>query len=146
MRIQTKKSFVFIITLHTLWENACGRLKTYLKLRTHESFAGHYGEFNELLAPKPLLNEIKYMCVYVQFFFWLTNKKSFFFILLFCSFALRVQESDPTELKPVFSDGGISYIYIQHNNIYIVALTRKNSNVTAILVFLERLVEVSYKN
>jgi hypothetical protein len=106
-------------------------------------------------------------------------------------FALKIQETDPTELKPVFIDGGINYVYIQvsddaerhrekekavvdlcgppraccrrqplltvaatsppvlllahllqHNNIFIVALTRKNSNVTAILVFLERLVEV----
>lgn len=31
---------------------------------------------------------------------------------------------------------------LQHNNVYILALTTKNSNVTAILVFLERLVEV----
>jgi hypothetical protein len=31
---------------------------------------------------------------------------------------------------------------LQHNNIYIVALTKRNSNVTSIFVFLERLVEV----
>lgn len=57
-------------------------------------------------------------------------------------FALRIQEADPTELKPVFAVDGVNYVYIQHSNIYIVALTRKNSNVTAILVFLERLVEI----
>jgi hypothetical protein len=43
----------------------------------------------------------------------------------------------------VFVENGISYIYIQHNNLYVLAVTRKNSNVAAILVFLERLVEVS---
>lgn len=57
-------------------------------------------------------------------------------------FALKIQETDPAELKPVFLDGGVNYVYIQHNNVYIVALTRKNSNVLAILVFLERLVEI----
>ena len=45
-------------------------------------------------------------------------------------------------MKPVFVEDGISYVYIQHNNIYILAVTRKNSNVAAILVFLERVVEV----
>ena len=57
-------------------------------------------------------------------------------------FALKIQETDPAELKPVFVEGGVSYVYIQHNNVFIVALTRKNSNVMAILVFLERLVEI----
>lgn len=30
----------------------------------------------------------------------------------------------------------------QHNNVYVLALTRRNSNVTAVFVFLEKLVEV----
>jgi len=42
----------------------------------------------------------------------------------------------------VFADGDVSYIYLQHNNIYIVALTRRNSNVTSVFVFLERLTEI----
>jgi len=53
-----------------------------------------------------------------------------------------MQETDPTELRPVFTVDGVSYIYTQHNNIYIVALTKRNSNVTSIFVFLERLVEI----
>ena len=53
-----------------------------------------------------------------------------------------MQETDPTELKPVFSDAGVNYVYVQHNNIYLLALTKVNSNVTAIFVFLERLVEI----
>ena len=31
---------------------------------------------------------------------------------------------------------------VQHNNVYVLALTRRNSNVTAVFVFLEKLVEV----
>ena len=48
-----------------------------------------------------------------------------------CRFALKLQETEPTELKPVFSDGDVSYAYLQHNNIYIVALTRRNRCVAA---------------
>lgn len=55
---------------------------------------------------------------------------------------MRLQETDPTELKPVFSDGDVSYVYVQHNNIYLVALTRRNANVTSVFVFLERLIEI----
>jgi AP-1 complex subunit mu len=57
-------------------------------------------------------------------------------------FATVVQETEPTELRPVFTVDGVSYIWLQHNNIYIVALTKRNSNVTSIFVFLERLVEI----
>lgn len=57
-------------------------------------------------------------------------------------FSQVMQETDPTELRPVFTVDGVSYIYIQHNNIYIVALTRRNSNVTSMFVFLERLVDI----
>lgn len=53
-----------------------------------------------------------------------------------------MQETDPTELRPVFTVNGTTYIYIQHNNIFIVALTRRNSNVTSMFVFLERLVDI----
>jgi hypothetical protein len=45
-------------------------------------------------------------------------------------------------MKPVFTADGVNYVYVQHANVYLVALTRKNSNVMVILVFLEKLVEV----
>ena len=46
-------------------------------------------------------------------------------------------------MKPVFTEDGVNYVYVQHNNLFVLALTRKNSNVMVILVFLEKLVEVS---
>lgn len=61
----------------------------------------------------------------------------------FSRFALKIQETDPNDMKPVFTENGVSYVYIQHNNIYVVAITRKNSNVMTILVYLEKLVQVS---
>lgn len=57
-------------------------------------------------------------------------------------FALKIQETDPADMKPVFSEDGVNYVYVQHANVYLVALTRKNSNVMVILVFLEKLVEI----
>ena len=56
-------------------------------------------------------------------------------------FSLRMQESGD-EMKPVFAEDGVSYVHVKHNNLYLVALTRKNSNVMVILVFLEKLVQI----
>jgi AP-1 complex subunit mu len=53
-----------------------------------------------------------------------------------------MQEAEATELKPVFAEDGVSYVSVQHNNLYLLALTRKNSNVMVMLVFLEKLVEI----
>jgi AP-1 complex subunit mu len=50
---------------------------------------------------------------------------------------LRIQEGGD-DVKPVFTEDGVSYVYVRHNNLYLVALTRKNSNVMVILVFLEK--------
>jgi AP-1 complex subunit mu len=64
---------------------------------------------------------------------------------------------------PVLTEDGISYLYVKHNNLYrkwndkdkspsgpyethvrrtVLAVTRKNSNATTILLFLHKLVEV----
>jgi len=53
-----------------------------------------------------------------------------------------VQESDQAELKPVFTVDGITYVYIKHNNLLLLAVTKRNANVTIILLFLNRLVKV----
>jgi AP-1 complex subunit mu len=34
------------------------------------------------------------------------------------------------------------YLYIRHNNLYVLALTKRNSNAAEILLFLHRIVEV----
>ncbi|RLV93577.1 AP-1 complex subunit mu-1-I [Spathaspora sp. JA1] len=46
------------------------------------------------------------------------------------------------EYKPFINNQGINYIFINHNNLYICALTRKNENIMAITMFLSKLVEV----
>lgn len=54
---------------------------------------------------------------------------------------LAEQEEEGTQ-SPVFTDAGISYLYIKHNNLYLLALTRRNSNAFEILQFLHKVVQV----
>jgi len=74
-------------------------------------------------------------------------------------FSKYLTEVDDEQKKPVFhvddsgdtllgedvgctGPGGETYIYVQHNNLYLAAVTRKNSNVALILTFLYRLAGV----
>ncbi|CDK25139.1 unnamed protein product [Kuraishia capsulata CBS 1993] len=50
--------------------------------------------------------------------------------------------SDETSLPPVLYDNGINYIYVVHKDLYILAMTRENTNVFAIMIFLNNLVKV----
>lgn len=49
---------------------------------------------------------------------------------------------DDGDYKPFINHDGINYIFINHNNLYICALTRKNENIMTIVIFLSKLVEV----
>lgn len=46
------------------------------------------------------------------------------------------------EIKPIIHDDGITYAYISHNNLYLLAVSRANVNAMATLYFLHRLVDV----
>jgi AP-1 complex subunit mu len=53
------------------------------------------------------------------------------------------QQGEGGGIPPILTDeSGVSYLYIKHNNLIILALSRKNSNVATIFVFLHKLVEV----
>lgn len=52
------------------------------------------------------------------------------------------ENNEESNYKPFINHQGINYIYINHNNLYVCALTRKNDNVMAIIVFLSKLIEV----
>lgn len=45
-------------------------------------------------------------------------------------------------LSPVIQDGPVSYIYVQHTNLYLLALARSNVNASAVLAFLHKLIEI----
>jgi len=57
-------------------------------------------------------------------------------------FAQYIQEREEVEQRPVFNEEGTTFVYIKHKNLYLLAVTRRNSNVALILVFLSRLAEV----
>lgn len=68
-------------------------------------------------------------------------------------------EEESSAVPPCFSDEGINvgimpsdtqtptyslvqYLYIRHNNLYLLAITKRNSNAAEILLFLHKIVEV----
>jgi len=57
-------------------------------------------------------------------------------------FTTKLLEEDEVNLKPVVSVEGLSYTYIRYNNLYLVAVSERNCNVSMILLFLHKLVEV----
>tara|TARA_B110001452_G_scaffold226526_1_gene200956 strand:- start:528 stop:1817 length:1290 start_codon:yes stop_codon:yes gene_type:complete len=57
-------------------------------------------------------------------------------------FSGHVLEADEGDERPVWLEHGTTYVYIKYNNLYIMAVTQRNSNAAMILLFLYRLVEV----
>ena len=57
-------------------------------------------------------------------------------------FAGHVLEAEEADERPVWLEHGTTYVYIKYNNLYIMAVTQRNSNAAMILLFLYRLVEV----
>ena len=51
-------------------------------------------------------------------------------------------ENNDEIYTPFINHQGVNYIYIQHNNLYICALTKYNENVMAIVIFLSKLIDV----
>lgn len=50
-------------------------------------------------------------------------------------FAIYIQERDEMELRPVFTDEGITFVYIKCNNLLLMAVTKRNSNVPCFYSF-----------
>jgi len=55
---------------------------------------------------------------------------------------LSEAEDESSAVPPCFSSEGINYLYIRHNNLYLLALTKRNTNAAEILLFLHKIVEV----
>ena len=65
----------------------------------------------------------------------------------------QIEEEELAPSPIISSEDGIHFLYIKHNNLYrksythkVVAMTKKNSNATVILLFLHKLCYVSYTN
>jgi AP-1 complex subunit mu len=63
-------------------------------------------------------------------------------------FSKHITEDDESNLTPIITDHGYTFIYIKHNNLILMSVTKKNTNAMTILNFLYRVVEVfqSYFN
>lgn len=57
-------------------------------------------------------------------------------------FAKLLTDEEDTALKPIILDDGTTFLYISHNNLILMAVTKKNANAMVILTFLYKLVEV----
>jgi len=57
-------------------------------------------------------------------------------------FISRVMEEEELNVKPVFEEDGITYIYIKENNVYLLAVTNRNANAAMIIMFLYRIINV----
>ncbi|KTW29723.1 hypothetical protein T552_00930 [Pneumocystis carinii B80] len=58
-------------------------------------------------------------------------------------FVSLISESDNGVLgSPCFTYDGVHHLYVRHNNLYILMLTRKNSNAAELLLFLHKVIEV----
>lgn len=55
---------------------------------------------------------------------------------------LMEAEEESSAIAPCLSHEGINYLYITHNNLYVLALTRNNTNAAEILLFLHQVVKV----
>lgn len=53
-------------------------------------------------------------------------------------------QGEPDSQDPVVYDNGVTYMSIQHNNVYLMTASRQNCNAASLLLFLHRVVDVSF--
>ena len=54
-----------------------------------------------------------------------------------------VEQEEEGITTPILTIDNVTFTYIKHNNVYVVATSTKNANVTLILSFLHQAVQVS---
>jgi len=57
-------------------------------------------------------------------------------------FIAKILEEEDVVVKPVVEDEGLSFVYVRHNNLYLVAVSERNCNVSMVILFLYKLIEV----
>lgn len=57
-------------------------------------------------------------------------------------FVTNVIDQDDADIKPVFWEDGINFVWITCNNVYLLAVSQRNSNATLMMAFLYRLADV----
>mmetsp|Transcript_9195 Transcript_9195/g.16074 ORF Transcript_9195/g.16074 Transcript_9195/m.16074 type:complete len:424 (+) Transcript_9195:337-1608(+) len=54
-------------------------------------------------------------------------------------FATRIQEEEEADMKPVFTEQDVTFVYIKYNNLYVLSVTKKNANVFTMMNYMVRL-------
>jgi len=57
-------------------------------------------------------------------------------------FISKLLEEDEMNVRPIIEEEGVSYIYVKHNNLYLLATTERNANAAMILLYLYKMIEV----
>lgn len=57
-------------------------------------------------------------------------------------FSQYIQEQDEMERRPIFTEDGYTFAFIKHNNLFVMCVTTRNSNVALVLTSLHRLINV----
>eukprot|EP00614_Pseudopedinella_elastica_P016658 CAMPEP_0172648428 /NCGR_PEP_ID=MMETSP1068-20121228/241266_1 /TAXON_ID=35684 /ORGANISM="Pseudopedinella elastica, Strain CCMP716" /LENGTH=522 /DNA_ID=CAMNT_0013462749 /DNA_START=147 /DNA_END=1715 /DNA_ORIENTATION=- len=57
-------------------------------------------------------------------------------------FSTYIQDTEESEMRPIFTEEGYTFVYIKHNNLYLMTVTKRNANVALMLMYLYRLVTV----
>lgn len=72
--------------------------------------------------------------------FWLLF---FVFSILYSLSLMHGWQGDQGSQDPVAYDNGVTYMFVQHNNVYLMTASRQNCNAASLLLFLHRVVDVS---
>eukprot|EP01111_Echinosteliopsis_oligospora_P014631 TRINITY_DN5546_c0_g1_i1.p1 TRINITY_DN5546_c0_g1~~TRINITY_DN5546_c0_g1_i1.p1 ORF type:complete len:428 (-),score=124.60 TRINITY_DN5546_c0_g1_i1:60-1343(-) len=57
-------------------------------------------------------------------------------------FVAKLLEEEEMNVKPIIEEEGVSYIFVKHNNLYLLATTERNANASMILLYLYKMIEV----
>lgn len=55
---------------------------------------------------------------------------------------LLMDREEEGMISPIIQHGDVAFIFIKYNNLYLVATSKKNSNVAMVFSFLHKLVQV----
>jgi len=57
-------------------------------------------------------------------------------------FAQYLSDTEEGDMRPIFTEDGYTFVYIKHNNLYLLTVTKRNANVALMFAYLYRLVSV----
>ena len=64
----------------------------------------------------------------------------------FCLCWLMILQGDSESNEPVVYDNGVTYMFVQHSNVYLMIASRQNCNAASLLFFLHRVIDVKHQS